>query len=64
MRVRCTVTMDPIIMARLELERGPLNRSAMVEVAVGAWFEFLDRMTKMKERYDNAAKQGRTPAGQ
>jgi len=56
--------MDPITMARLELERGPLNRSAMVEVAIGAWFEFLDRMKKMKERYDNASKQGRKPAGQ
>ena len=64
MRVRYTATMDPIIMARLELERGPLNRSAMVEVAVGAWFAFLDSMKEMKERYDNASKQGRKPAGQ
>ncbi len=63
-RVRYTATMDPITMARLEIERGPLNRSAMVEVAVGAWFEFLDRMKKMKERYDNASKTGRSTSGQ
>ncbi len=55
-RVRYTVTVDPMIMERLELERGPLNRSAMVEVAVGVWLEILESVRKMKERYENASK--------
>jgi hypothetical protein len=56
--------MDPTILARLELERGPLNRSAMVEVAVRVWLEVLESVKAMKERYDNASKTRRMPAGQ
>jgi hypothetical protein len=61
---RCTVTLDPQVMAKLDLESGPRNRSAMVEVAVRSWLELLERVRAMKRRYENAAKTRRVPAGQ
>jgi len=56
--------MDPMTIHQLDHERGPLNRSAMVEIAVQAWLELLENVKAMKERYDNASKTRRIPAAQ
>jgi len=63
-RVRYTATMDPMTIHQLDHARGPLNRSAMVEIAVQAWLELLENVKAMKERYDNASKTRRIPATQ
>ena len=63
-RVRYTATMDPMTIHLLDHARGPLNRSAMVEIAVQAWLELLESVKAMKERYDNASKTRGTPAAQ
>jgi len=54
--------MDPMTMHQLDHARGPLNRSAMVEVAVRAWLELLENVKAMKERYERASETRRTPA--
>jgi len=56
--------MDPMTIHQLDHERGPLNRSARVEIAVQAWLELLENVKAMKERYDNASKTRRIPAAQ
>jgi len=54
--------MDLMIMHQLDYARGPLKRSAMVEVAVRAWLELLKSVKAMKERYENASRTRRIPA--
>ena len=49
---RFTVTMDPQILAKLDLESGPRKRSAMVEVAVDALLQVLHNVRRTKELFD------------
>ncbi len=51
-RPRFTVTMDPQILAKLDLESGPRKRSAMVEVAVDALLQVLHNVRRTKELFD------------
>ena len=55
-RPRFTVTMDPQILAKLDLESGPRKRSAMVEVAVAALLQVLDSVKRTKEQFDIESK--------
>jgi hypothetical protein len=49
---RFSVTMDPQILAKLDLESGPRKRSAMVEVAVDALLQVLHNVRRTKELFD------------
>ena len=49
---RFSVSMDPQILARLDLESGPRKRSAMVEVAVEALLQMLVNVRRTKELFD------------
>ncbi len=53
---RCTVTMDPQLLAKLDLAKGPVPRSEMVEAAVRFGLELFEDMKSMAERYAQAAK--------
>ena len=44
-------------MAKLDLAKGPVPRSEMVEAAVRAGLELFENMKSMAERYGQAAKE-------
>jgi metal-responsive CopG/Arc/MetJ family transcriptional regulator len=48
--------MDPQLLAKLDLAKGPVPRSEMVEAAVRAGLELFENMKSMAERYGQAAK--------
>jgi len=48
--------MDPQLLAKLDLAKGPVLRSEMVEAAVRAGLELFENMKSMAERYTQAAK--------
>ena len=55
-RIRYTATMDPALLAKLDLAKGPVPRSEWVEAAAKFGLEFFENMKRMVERYDQAAK--------
>ncbi len=48
--------MDPQLLAKLDLAKGPVPRSEMVEAAVRFGLELFEDMKSMAERYGQAAK--------
>jgi len=48
--------MDPALLAKLDLAKGPVPRSEWVEAAAKFGLEFFENMKRMVERYDQAAK--------
>jgi len=50
-RPQYTATMDAKLLAKLDLARGRIPRSQMIEEAVKAQLEHVENVSKMKESY-------------
>jgi hypothetical protein len=48
--------MDPGLLAKLDLAKGPVPRSKFVEAATKLGLEFFEDMKRTVEQYDRAAK--------
>jgi metal-responsive CopG/Arc/MetJ family transcriptional regulator len=55
-RPRYTATIDPHLLAKLDLAKGPVPRSDMVEAAVRFTLEFYEDVKRMKETYEKVTK--------
>jgi len=55
-RIPYTATMDAKLLAKLDLAKGSVPRSAWVESAVRLGLELVEDMKTMKERYDQASR--------
>ena len=55
-RPQYTATIDPQLLAKLDLAKGPIPRSDMVEAAVRFALEFYEDVKRMKETYEKVTK--------